>query len=259
MEADPQTDQEMMSQRDEQHVVMPAEPTAHFVMIETNFGFGSFENRFDGPAHAAKANELDHGCGSGGIAEVEFDFGRIIGYSNRVIALFDHPRFIDQGHPIRFCQRFGYQLLMDLDHWLRFPRALANKMLQAAHFLVQLKRYPFDVFARRITRQATQIDFAPFQMLYSLKGWLKQINVIHHFVHKLLNILLGQIEFWRRASFGYNFLGMVFSFSFPLGRGRRKIPYLSLSGYPACLSSTLRCNTKGPKGGERNKLLLDCI
>lgn len=67
---------------------MPAEPTTHFVMIETDFAFGFFENRFDGPAHAAEANKLDQGCGSGGIAEVELDFGRII-----EVAADDQPDF----------------------------------------------------------------------------------------------------------------------------------------------------------------------
>ena len=31
------------------------------------------------------------------------------------------------------------------------------------------------------------------------------VDVVRHFVQKLLNVLLGQIAFWRRASFGYNF------------------------------------------------------
>ena len=63
-----------MSQRDQQHVVMPTDPTAHFIMIKTDFAFGFFENCFDGPAHAAEAHELNQGCGGGGIAEIELDF-----------------------------------------------------------------------------------------------------------------------------------------------------------------------------------------
>jgi len=78
------------------------------------------------------------------------------------------------------------------------PRPLLPTF-RPAYLLVQLKRYPFDVLARRISHQSTQIDFAPFQLLYSLKGWLKQVNVVHHFVQKPLNILLGQIAFWRRV------------------------------------------------------------
>jgi hypothetical protein len=73
VENDTQTDQEMMSQSDQQHMMMPAKPTAHFVMIETDFAFGFFKNDFNGPTHAADAHQLDQGCIGRGIAEAGLD------------------------------------------------------------------------------------------------------------------------------------------------------------------------------------------
>src|SRR5688572_13351461 len=51
-----QTDQEMMSQRNEQHMVMPTQPTAGFIMVEAEFAFAFFKNDFDRPTHAAETN-----------------------------------------------------------------------------------------------------------------------------------------------------------------------------------------------------------
>jgi hypothetical protein len=50
LETDPQTDQEIMSQRDQQPMLMPSQPTAHLVMIKPNFTFGFFEDGFDRPS-----------------------------------------------------------------------------------------------------------------------------------------------------------------------------------------------------------------
>ena len=88
LKTDPQTDQEMMSQRDQQHMVMPTQPTAHFVMVKTDFAFGFFENGFDRPTHAADADELDQGCIGRSIAEVKLDDRRVL-----QIAADDQPDF----------------------------------------------------------------------------------------------------------------------------------------------------------------------
>ena len=67
---------------------MPAQPTAHFVMVKTDFAFVFLKNGFNGPAHPADAHELDQGSFDRGIAKVELDHGRII-----QIAADDQPDF----------------------------------------------------------------------------------------------------------------------------------------------------------------------
>jgi hypothetical protein len=42
VKADPQTNQEVMSERNPEHMMMPAQPTSHFIMIKTGFSFGFF-------------------------------------------------------------------------------------------------------------------------------------------------------------------------------------------------------------------------
>src|SRR3972149_11426267 len=127
------------------------------------------------------------------------------GYPNRVISLLDHSRFINQGHPIHFSQRLIHQPLMNGRHWLWLPRALTDKVLHAAGFIPPVQRHPLHILARRIPQQAPQVGFAPFQLFRSLKGKFKQLDIVRHFFQKLLNILLSQIAFWRRAGFSYNF------------------------------------------------------
>ena len=39
LKTDTQSDQEMMSQSHQQHMMMPAQPAAHFVVVETDFAF----------------------------------------------------------------------------------------------------------------------------------------------------------------------------------------------------------------------------
>src|SRR3972149_7559225 len=78
----------MMSQCHQEHMMMPAEPTAHFVMVETDFAFGFLKNDPNGPTHAADAHELDQGCIGWGIAEVELDFRWVI-----QVATDDQPDF----------------------------------------------------------------------------------------------------------------------------------------------------------------------
>ena len=51
MKTDPQTNQEMMGKGHQEHMVMPAQPTARFVMVQTDLAFVFFKNDLDGPAH----------------------------------------------------------------------------------------------------------------------------------------------------------------------------------------------------------------
>src|SRR3990172_2644841 len=78
LKANSQTHQEVMSQRDQQHMMMPTQPTACFVVVKTDFAFGFFEDGFNRPAHAADAHELAERRIGGRIAEVVFDHRRVI-------------------------------------------------------------------------------------------------------------------------------------------------------------------------------------
>src|SRR3990170_1074571 len=78
----------MMSQSNQQHMMMPAKPAAHLVVVETNFSFGFFENGFDRPTHSAEAYKLDQGGLDGSVAKVELDFAGII-----QVAADDQPNF----------------------------------------------------------------------------------------------------------------------------------------------------------------------
>lgn len=77
---------------------MPTDPTAHFVVIETDFAFGFFEHSFDGPTHAADADQFHQGCVGWGIAEVEFDLGRVVKVTTQ-----DQPEFRAWQVIARFC------------------------------------------------------------------------------------------------------------------------------------------------------------
>ena len=68
----------MMSQKDQEHMVMPTYPTTHFIMIQADFAFGFFERGFDWPAHSTDTDELNDRRIRGGVAEVELDDGRIL-------------------------------------------------------------------------------------------------------------------------------------------------------------------------------------
>ena len=78
LEFQAQVDQKMMSQRNQQHMVMPAQPTAGFIMVEAQFPFTFFKDGLDRPAQTAKTDQFQQGSVSRGIAEVELDFSRII-------------------------------------------------------------------------------------------------------------------------------------------------------------------------------------
>ena len=67
-----------MSQRNQEHMMMPSQPAAHFVMIHSDFAFGFFKDGFNRPTHAAHPHQLAQRCMSGSIAEIVFDHRRVI-------------------------------------------------------------------------------------------------------------------------------------------------------------------------------------
>src|SRR6476620_4911138 len=67
-----------MSQRDKQKMVMPAQPTAGFIMVKTDFAFSFFKDEFNRPTQAADAQQSKQGDVGGGIAEVKLEFSRIV-------------------------------------------------------------------------------------------------------------------------------------------------------------------------------------
>ena len=77
-----------MSQRNQQHMMVPPYPAPHLVMIHPDFAFGFFKDRFDRPSHSADANELMQRSVEGSIAEKVFDLSRVI-----QITADDQPEF----------------------------------------------------------------------------------------------------------------------------------------------------------------------
>ena len=73
LKADSQANQEMMSNRDEEHMMVPTQPTTHLLMVKADFAFGFFEDGLNWPAHAIDPHELAQGRVSRGVAEVVFD------------------------------------------------------------------------------------------------------------------------------------------------------------------------------------------
>ena len=51
-------EQEEMSQDDQSHMMMPAEPTAELIIAHTKRLFSILKASFDGPAQAAEADEF---------------------------------------------------------------------------------------------------------------------------------------------------------------------------------------------------------
>jgi hypothetical protein len=42
-------------------MMLPTQPTAGFIMVETDFTFAFFKNDLDGPTHAAEVHQFQHG------------------------------------------------------------------------------------------------------------------------------------------------------------------------------------------------------
>src|SRR3972149_728716 len=78
-------------------MMMPSLPTAHLVMIQTDFTFGFFKDGFDGPTHPTDPHELVQWAVDGSIGVKVFDHGRII-----QVATNDQPEFWTRQVAARF-------------------------------------------------------------------------------------------------------------------------------------------------------------
>jgi hypothetical protein len=63
----------MMSKRDEEHMMVPTQPTTHLVMGKADFAFGFFEVELNWPAHTTDLHEITLGRVSRAVAELVFD------------------------------------------------------------------------------------------------------------------------------------------------------------------------------------------
>src|SRR5258708_8967815 len=73
-----QANQEKVGESNKGHVMMPSQPRAGLIMVETDLAFAFFDEGFDGPTQTAEAHKLSQRCGDGGITEVELDHRRVI-------------------------------------------------------------------------------------------------------------------------------------------------------------------------------------
>src|SRR5260370_6287766 len=64
----PQANQEKVGESNKGHVMMPSQPRAGLIMVETDLAFALFDEGFDGPTQTAEAYKLSQRCGDGGIA-----------------------------------------------------------------------------------------------------------------------------------------------------------------------------------------------
>jgi hypothetical protein len=56
-----QANQKMMSKRDEEHMMVPTQPTTHLVMVKAEFAFGFFEDGLNWSVHGTDPHELAQG------------------------------------------------------------------------------------------------------------------------------------------------------------------------------------------------------
>jgi hypothetical protein len=96
LEADLQADQEVMSERNQKHMVVPTQPATHLTVVQADFALGFFEDGFNRPTHTADTDKPTQRCIGGSIAEVVFDHrgeplkGRIRYYVTRYGQGFSH-------------------------------------------------------------------------------------------------------------------------------------------------------------------------
>jgi len=76
----------MMRQQHQDHVVVPATPTAGLVVIQSDLALAFFKGHLYRPPHATEPEQFPDAEIGGGIAQIVFDFGGIV----RVPAQ-DHP------------------------------------------------------------------------------------------------------------------------------------------------------------------------
>src|SRR5712692_8599903 len=78
LEKEPQPDKEEMSKSGKEHVMMPTQPTACFIVVEADLAFAFFKEGFNGPTQTTEADELSYRRGAGRIAEVELNHRWVI-------------------------------------------------------------------------------------------------------------------------------------------------------------------------------------
>ena len=71
-------DEEEMSDKGEEHVVMPIQPAAQFVVVEADFDLGGPEDDLDRSAHAAETNQFARVHVGRGVGEVVFDLSWVL-------------------------------------------------------------------------------------------------------------------------------------------------------------------------------------
>ncbi|HSB66329.1 MAG TPA: aldehyde dehydrogenase family protein [Anaerolineales bacterium] len=94
----------MMSKRDEEHMMVPTQPTTHLVMVKADFAFGFFEDGLNWPAHTTDPHEITLGRVSRAVAEVVFDQA----VSSRL------RRMINQSSPANFKEAFAFANQVDV-------------------------------------------------------------------------------------------------------------------------------------------------
>jgi len=123
---------------------------------------------------------------------------------DRVVALFDDPRLIDQHDSIGRTERVGHQVLVASDHRCSAPGALADEMLQVTHVHRLRQGDPLDRFPRLRAQQALQVDRRP-RVLFGAPKRRGKVGVIgRQSIDKLLDITRCQVAFWWRAGCWYN-------------------------------------------------------
>jgi len=99
-----QANQKMMSKRDEEHMMVPTQPTTHLVMVKPDFAFGFFEDGLNWLAHTTDPHEIALGRVSRAVAEVLFDQA----VSSRL------RRMISQSSPANFKEAFAFANQVDV-------------------------------------------------------------------------------------------------------------------------------------------------
>src|SRR5262249_34460236 len=123
---------------------------------------------------------------------------------DRIVALFDDPRLVDQHHAIGGTERVGKQELMPSEQRSSSPGTLADEMLQVAHVDPLGQGDRFTGFARLLTQQAIQVDRSPIALFWASKRLSKVAVIGRQGTDKLLNIARCQVALWRRIWCWYN-------------------------------------------------------
>src|SRR5205085_6263900 len=123
---------------------------------------------------------------------------------NRVVALFDDPRLIDQDHAVAITQALGNQLVMALPDGRTVPGTLANEMLQVAHVDPLGQGDPLGGLAGVGPQQALQIDAGPDYLFGAPKRLSKGGLIGRQGIDKLLHVARCQVADGRRARCWYN-------------------------------------------------------